>query len=69
MNDEDIHAALESTTNVGKSRQRAIDPDATPNKRDVYTRRDDILRFLEELDGSLTVADVRSALEEYNTFK
>jgi hypothetical protein len=42
-----------------------VSPPATATRESVLNRRDMLMRFLEEIDGDLSVADVREALEDY----
>lgn len=60
---DDIIEALEAS--APNSATAAIDPRANASRRDVLTHRDRIMRFLDELDGDLSVSEVRSALEDY----
>ena len=61
MNDEVIEA-LESTAPVRKNRGQMGDPQ-TPDAADIRLWRDSLMRFLEELDGSISVREVIFALE------
>ena len=64
----DIWAALESTTDVNDRRGGfAITARQTPNSREVMARRDSLMRFLEEIDGDLSVGEVRDALESWES--
>ncbi|KQT52245.1 MULTISPECIES: hypothetical protein [unclassified Aureimonas] len=60
----DVWEALEATTPSGRkpSAARQI---GGPTKREHNEHRDRIMRFLGEVEGDMTVAEVREALEEY----
>lgn len=60
---DEIWEALESTTD--RSRKALTNPKSQPTKNDYRLRIKDIVYFLEELDGSLSVSEVREALDEY----
>ena len=62
MNDDVIEALESSAPNTDKHR---IDPRANSSKRDVLNWRDVVMRFLDDIDGDLTVFEVRTALEDY----
>ena len=61
---DEIIEALESTANNRNDRGRIGDP-ATSDKADIILWRNNLMRFLEELDGDLTIEDLRDALEDY----
>lgn len=61
MNDE-IHDALESTAPFPSNGM--IDGRRVASSADVRLWRDQLARFLDELDGALTVQEVREALDE-----
>lgn len=64
IDQQEIHDALEATA-LGKRQREGWNYKANASKRDCLNHRDGLLRFLEEVDGSLSVADLREALEEY----
>ncbi|WFS01618.1 hypothetical protein [Rhizobium tumorigenes] len=61
---QEIYEALEATA-TGRKQGRMYDARANASKTDVLNRRDSIMRFLEEVDGELSVAELRDALEQY----
>ncbi len=60
---QDIWDALEATT-TGRKQGDAF-AKVNASARDILNHRDYLMRFLEELDGDLSVAELRAALEEY----
>lgn len=58
MNEEIIEALEASAMRRNSNR-------STASRRDIANHRDMLMRFLDELDGSLSVSEVREALEEY----
>lgn len=60
---QDVFDALEATT-IGR-KQHSWDYKANPSQRDILNHRDSLLRFLEEIEGDLSVLELREALEEY----
>lgn len=64
MDEQEIADALESTAPNRGNRGRFGDP-ATASPADVRLYRDTLLRFLEEIDGDLSVSELRLALENY----
>lgn len=62
---EDIWQALEATTGGRLRDGLQIGRPANASARDVLNHRDYLMRFLNEIDGNLSVAEVRDALEEY----
>lgn len=63
---QQVFDALESQAYTGRKSSWG-DPSwrATANRREVLNKRKSLLDFLEEIDGDLTVADLREALEEW----
>ena len=59
----EIHEALEACA-IRRS-SSFCDPPATASKRDVLLLRRTLLRFLDEIDGDMSVSEVRAELEEY----
>jgi hypothetical protein len=59
---EEIWEALEASTVNSK---KGMFDSVTPSKRDHLNRRDDLLRFLNEVDPGLTVGELVLGLEEY----
>lgn len=64
LDPQEIFDALEATT-TGRKQTRASFPIANAERRDILNHRDGLLRFLEEIDGDLSVSELREALEEY----
>ena len=64
MDDDDIIAAMESTASVRADRGRIGDP-STADHADTRLWRDRLMRFFDELDESVTVAEIRTALEDW----
>lgn len=63
-NYDEIIDALESTT---KSRAKTpLGSMGEPSVHDYRAHRDDLLRFLDELDGDISVSELREALENYS---
>ena len=59
-----VWEALESTapnSKEGRSFERV-----TASKRDTLNHRDFLMKFLEEIDGELSVGELREALEDYS---
>ncbi|NTG94220.1 hypothetical protein G6L92_15755 [Agrobacterium rhizogenes] len=64
MDPQEIFDALEATT--GGRKQGALwNARANASRNDILNHRDSLLRFLEEIDGDISVADLREALEDY----
>jgi len=63
--DDDIIEALESSAPVRKDRGRLGDP-STGDKADMILWREQISRFIDELDDNITVREIRMALEDYS---
>ncbi len=64
MSREEIHDALESTApnkKAGRSFERV-----TPNRQDIISHKNYLLHFLEEIEGDISVSELRDALEEYS---
>ena len=61
---QEIHEALEATA-TGRKQGRMYDARANASKVDILNRRDSLMRFLEEIDGEISVAELRDALEQY----
>jgi hypothetical protein len=59
---KDIWDALEATANRKKT--GSFDSQIA-SRRDVLNHRDYLMRFLEEIDGEKSVAEVREALENW----
>lgn len=59
----DIWQALEVTALAPTSTR--LDSSTVASKRTVVNHRDTLMRFLTEVEGDMTVAEVREALEEY----
>ncbi|MBO9099972.1 hypothetical protein J5287_11905 [Rhizobium sp. K1/93] len=64
MDPQEIYEALEATA-AGRKQGRMCDARANASKTDILNRRDSLMRFLEEVDGDLSVAELRDALEQY----
>lgn len=60
----EVIEALESTAGVRKNRGRIGDPQ-TSDAADIRLWRDSLIRFLEEIDGDVSVSKVMFALEEW----
>ena len=63
MDSDDIIDVLEGTTPC--PRVRGTDRVQTADRADTVLWAASLMRFLTELDGDLTVEDIRSALENY----
>lgn len=63
--DEEIIEALENSAGNRKDRGRIGDP-ATGDHADIILWRNHLMRFFEDLDGDLTVDEIRRTLEDYN---
>lgn len=61
---DEIWEALEATT-INKD-DKFIPDRANANKLEINQHKATLLRFLDELDGSLSVSEVREALEQYH---
>lgn len=61
--DDEIVEALENSA-LSRRNASALHSHC-PDKRDLTNWRDRLMRFLEPLDGDLTVAEIRAVLEEY----
>lgn len=61
MDSDDIIAALESTAKSGK--RGTSDRNFTPDRRETALYRDQLLRFLRELDTDKTVGEIIEALD------
>lgn len=64
MDADDIIAALESTAK-GRPPHKHSDRSPTPDQQDIRLYRDQLLRFLRELDTDLTVGEMVEALDSY----
>lgn len=42
-----------------------VSPPASPTREAVLGKRDALMRFLDEIDGDLSIAELREALEDY----
>lgn len=62
--EQEIWEALESTAPNRDS--KLVDPRANPNNRDIELYKKSLLKFLSELDASLSVGEVVEALENYH---
>lgn len=60
---QDVWEALEATASTPDS-SRFMSP-ANASRRSIFNHRDYLMRFLTEVDGELSVAELREALEEY----
>lgn len=65
VDNDEIIEALESTAGNRKERGRIGDP-GVGDKQDVILWRNHLMRFLEEIDGDLTVDEIKSVLEDYD---
>lgn len=63
MDEEEIIAALESTAKSGK--RGTADRSFTPDRAEIALYRDQLLRFLRELDSAYTVGELIEALDSY----
>lgn len=63
MDEEEIIAALESTAKSGK--RGTADRSFTPDQSEVRLYRDQLLRFLRELDTDVTAGELIEALDSY----
>ncbi|WP_404480013.1 hypothetical protein [Novosphingobium sp. BL-52-GroH] len=63
MDRDDIIEAMESTAQSRKRTESLKSPFA--DSADMRLWRDHLLRFLEELDGDITISEVVEALEDY----
>lgn len=62
---DEIWEALEATA-IGKEASAfGIPKRVTASNADINIHKGVLLRFLDELDGSLSVSEVREALEQY----
>lgn len=65
MDREDIIEALESTAANRRDRGGISDP-RSPDRADIRLWRDRLVRFLEEIEGDLTVGEIIEVLEDYS---
>lgn len=65
MDSDDIIDVLEGTTPCPRERG-SRDRVRTADRADTVLWRDSLMRFLTELDGDLTVTELREALESYS---
>lgn len=61
---EDVIDALESSAPLPRN-QELIGTMRTASRRDILAWRGRLMQFLDDLDGDLSVSEVRLALEEY----
>lgn len=62
--DDEIIAALESSAPVKGDRGNPSDP-RTASDADIRLWARGLLRFINELDGNITVDEIRRAIEDY----
>jgi hypothetical protein len=63
MGEPEIWDALEALAIPKKSGFIGVGANAT--KREITNQRDHLMRFLDQLDGDLSVAELREALDNY----
>jgi hypothetical protein len=63
---EAAREALEATTVTPRSGGFDTPASANASRRSILAHRDSLLRFLGELDGDMTVSELREALEDYS---
>jgi hypothetical protein len=63
---EAVHEALESTAVVNGGRGHSLSQRSTSSRRAILNHRDELMRFLDEIDGELSVAELRDALTHYD---
>ena len=59
----DVWEALEATAQVGG--HRGFTERANASRRSILNHRDFLMRFLDEVNADISVAELRAALEEY----
>lgn len=65
MFDQEIWEALEATTQ-GKKQGTMFSAVANVSKREIFNHRDQLMRFLDEIeDSEISVGELRDALERY----
>lgn len=65
MDQESVWAALEASTDPKRKNGPTLDPPATATRNMTLAWKRRLMLFLEEVDGDMTVADLREALEAY----
>lgn len=63
---EAVHEALESTAVSRRANSGISQEIRSATKRDILNHRNYIIRFLDEVDPMLSIAEVRAALESYD---